>query len=206
MLWAARNLSSLSPRRLVKALTFAAVFLNFAAETGYAQEFRLGGPVSEFTLRDMNDRLVNLSSMKGNVTVVIFFSTRCPMSNAFNYRRNDLFKDFAGRAKFIIVDSNSNETLQEVREYARSVEFDFPVYKDENNILADRFGAQVTTDTFVIDSTGVMRYHGYMEDSPNPTRAKNPALRLAIEAVLDAKPVIMPETHALGCTIRRAKP
>jgi cytochrome oxidase Cu insertion factor (SCO1/SenC/PrrC family) len=203
----------------MKTLIISAAILGLATEalsaqgfrpgspgSPYPQEFRLGAPVSDFTLRDTNDRSVNYSALKGNATAVIFFSTRCPMSNAFNYRRNQLFKDFSGRVKFIVVDSNSNESLEEVRDYARAVEFDFPVYKDINNVVADRFGAQVTTDTFVMDSTGVMRYHGYMEDSPNPTRAKNPALRLAIEAVLGGKPVTMPETHAFGCTIRRIKP
>ena len=192
---------------LLVEVCFAQQQVRFEGPTAsFPQVFHLGAPVSDFTLRDMSGRSVNYSALKGSVTVVIFFSTRCPMSNAFNYRRNTLVKDFTGRVKFIVVDSNSNESLDEEREYAGSVEFDFPVYKDENNIVADRFGAQVTTDTFVMDSAGVVRYHGYIEESPNPTRAKNPALRLAIEAVLESKPVAMAETHALGCSIRREKP
>jgi hypothetical protein len=108
--------------------------------------------------------------------------------------------------KFIVVDSNANESLEELREYAKAVEFDFPVYKDVNNVVADRFNAQVTTDTYAMDSSGVVRYHGYLEDSPNSTRAKTQGLRLAIEALLAGKPVAMPETKALGCTIRRVQP
>jgi hypothetical protein len=167
--------------------------------------FHLGAPVRDFRLYDMKGHAVNYSSLKGSVTAVIFFSTRCPMSNAFNYRRNALYNDFGGRVKFIMIDSNSNESLEEVRNYAQEVEFDFPVYKDVDNVVADLFGAQVTTDTFVMDSFGVIQYHGYIEDSPNPTRAKNQGLRRAIEAVLESKPVIVPETHALGCTIRRSR-
>jgi len=161
--------------------------------------------VGDFSLIGMDGRTVNYSGLKGNVTVLIFFSTRCPMSNAFNYRRNKLYNDFKDRAKFIVINSNSNESMQEVRDYARAVEFDFPVYKDSDNVVADRFGVRVTTDTFVLDSFGTIRYHGYLEDSPNPTRAKNQALRLAIEAVLEGKPVAAPETRALGCSIRRGK-
>jgi peroxiredoxin len=191
---------------LLKRLIFVAATLGLAMGGLYAQEFRNGEPVSEFTLRDMNGRSVNYSALKGNVTVVMFFSTRCPISNAFNYRRNALYKEFAGRVKFIVVDSNSNESLEEVGAYARGVEFDFPVYKDIDNVVADRFGAQITTDTFVMDSLGVIRYHGYLEDSPNPTRAKTKGLRLAVEAVLENKPVAMPEAKALGCSIRRVRP
>ena len=71
------------------------------------------------------------------------------MSNAFNYRRNKLYLDFAGRVNFIVIDPNANESMDEVRAYARTAEFDYPVYKDIGNVVADRFGAQITTDTFV---------------------------------------------------------
>lgn len=191
--------------RLVTRRLFAITAVGLWCLPFYAQEFRLGATVSDFSLSDVNGSPVNYSSLKGDVTVLIFFSTRCPISNAFNYRRNTLYNNFKDRVKFIIVDSNSNESLREVRDYARAVEFDFPVYRDANNIVADRFGAQVTTDTFVLDASGVIRYHGYLEDSPNPTRARIQGLRLAIEAVLEGQPVARPETKAIGCSIRRAK-
>jgi hypothetical protein len=96
--------------------------------------------------------------------------------------------------------------MDEVREYARTAEFDFAVYKDIGNVMADRFGAQLTTDTFVIDTSRVLPYHGYLEDSPNETRAKTQGLRRAIEAVLEGRLVAMPEGKAMGCGIRRVKP
>lgn len=188
----------------MRLLGLAAVACGLSITASHAQDFRLGAPVKDFVISDVNGHPVHYNALKGKVTVVIFFSTRCPMSNAFNYRRNTLYNDFKDRVKFIVIDSNANESLNEVRDYARAVEFDFPVYRDTNNIVADRFGAKVTTDTFVMDSSGTMQYHGYLEDSPNPTRAKKQGLRLAIEAVLKGRPVAAPETKALGCSIRRA--
>ena len=190
----------------MKTVILAALLLALTPKAIHTQEFRLGAPVSDFVLRDINGRSLNYSALKGRITVVMFFSTRCPISNAFNYRRNTLYSDFKERVKFIVVDSNSNESLEEVREYASAVGFDFPVYKDMNNEVADRFGVQATTDTFVMDSSGVVQYRGYVEDSPNPARATKQALRLAIEAVLEGKPVAIAQTKALGCAIRRVKP
>jgi hypothetical protein len=63
-----------------------------------------------------------------------------------------------------------------------------------------------TTDTFVMDSSGVMKYHGYIEDALNPERTTKQGLRLAIEAVLEGKPVPMAESRARGCAIRRSTP
>ncbi|MEO7142929.1 MAG: redoxin domain-containing protein [Bryobacteraceae bacterium] len=200
----------------MKILTFTVAILGLAVEAlcaqelrpgapgiAHSEEFHLGAPVSDFNLRSMDGRSANYSTLKGKVTAVMFFSTRCPMSNAFNYRRNQLYKDLTGRVNFVVVDSNSNESLEEIREYARAVGFDFPVYQDANNIVADKFGARVTTENFVMDSADVMRYRGNMEDAPNPARAKHHGLRLAIEEVLDGQPVAMPETVAFGCAIRR---
>src|ERR1700760_3800366 len=98
-----------------------------------AQQFHLGAPVSDFTLHDMNGRSLNYRALRGKVTVVMFFSTRCPISNAFNFRRNTVYRDFRNRVKFVVVDSNSNESLEEVRAYAKEVGFEFPVYMDVNN-------------------------------------------------------------------------
>lgn len=199
-----RNIAANACTIRTGCLAFMFVFAPSAAV--WAQDFHLGAPISNFTVRDTKGNALNYSALKGSVTVVLFFSTRCPISNAFNYRRNVLYADFRGRATFVAVDSNANESLEEIRGYAREVGFDFPVYKDIDGTVADRFGAMATTDTFVMDSSGVMQYHGYVEDSPNPTRATNPALRLAIEAVLGHKPVAVAQTKAIGCAIRRLKP
>ena len=189
----------------MKVFRLAAAVLAVTCQPVFAQQFRPGASVSDFTVQNMDRHPFNYKSVKGNVTVVMFFSTRCPISNAFNFRRNSLYKDFNKRVKFIVVDSNSNESIDEVRTYAKEVGFDFPVYKDVNNEVADRFGVMATTDTFVMDATGVMQYHGYIEDALNPSRTTKRALRLAIESLLDGKPVEMAETSARGCAIRRGK-
>jgi peroxiredoxin len=190
----------------VKAASLIALVLVLMTHMVCAQQFHLGAPVSDFSLHDMRGRSLNYRELRGKVTVVMFFSTRCPISNAFNFRRNTLYRDFNKRVNFIIVDSNSNESLEEVRAYAKEVGFDFPVYMDVNNQASDRFGVLATTDTFVMDSSDVVRYHGYIEDALNPDRTTKQGLRLAIEAVVEGKPVEMAESRARGCAIRRSNP
>ena len=170
-----------------------------------AQQLQIGSQVPGFTLRHPDNRRLTDSDLKGNVTVVAFISTRCPMSNAHNDRLNALYNEFAGRVKFVVVNSNFNEPPDEVREHSRAVGFEFPVYKDLNNVVADLFGAQSTPEVFVLDSSGRISYHGGIDDSPNPVRVKNPHLRLAIEAVIEGRPVGVPEAKAFGCSIKRLK-
>lgn len=188
---------------LVAAALFAIV--TASARSAEPQPYHLGGQVTGFTLLNMRGHTVNFRNLKGKVTVVMFFSTRCPLSNAFNFRRNTLYREYKNRVRFIVVDSNGNESPAEIKQYAKDVGFAFPVYVDKMNALSDRFGVLATTDNFLVDASGVMRYHGYIEDAPNPARTTKKGLRLAIDEVLAGKPVTMPETKARGCAVRRTK-
>ena len=41
----------------------------------------------------------------------------------------------------------------------------FPVLKDEQNRVADKYDAQVTPEAFVINSSGMVVYHGRIDDN-----------------------------------------
>jgi alkyl hydroperoxide reductase subunit AhpC len=141
-----------------------------------------------------------------DITVVVFTSTVCPVSNSYNLRMKDIYRDYAPRGvKFEFLNANQNESQEEVEDHARRVGFPFPVVKDANNVMADRLGAEYTPEAFVIDRDGVVRYHGRIDDAQNPARVRQNSLRLAIDAVLAGREVPAPETKAFGCTIKRVR-
>ena len=72
-------------------------------------------------------------------------------------------------------------------------------------MVADRFDAQVTPESYVIDSSGVLRYHGSIDDEMNAARVHTQRLRLALDALLAGKPLPATETKAFGCTIKRVR-
>ena len=76
---------------------------------------------------------------------------------------------------------------------------------ERGNAAADRFGATVTPESYVMDSTGTVRYHGQIDDSRNAARVRVRGLRMALDAVLDGKPVGIQETKAFGCSIKRVR-
>jgi peroxiredoxin len=188
---------------MTKAL---AISLALTASVLCAQEFKLGSHVSDFQVRDLDGKAVAFSSLKGPITVVTFIATQCPVSNSYNQRMSDLYKDYTAKGvKFIFVNANRSEPVSEVREHAQRVGFPFPVYKDPDNILADRFDAQVTPENFVIDSSGVIRYHGAIDDNMNESRVRTRTLRAALDALLAGRPLPSTETKAFGCTIKRVR-
>ena len=183
-----------------------AISLALSAGILSAQEFKVGTPVADFQVHDLDGKTVSFSSLKGPVTVVTFIATQCPVSNAYNDRMIALYKDYTPKnVKFVFVNANRSEPATEVREHARRVGFSFPVYKDPDNVVADRFDAQVTPESYVIDSSGVLRYHGSIDDEMNVARVHTQRLRLALDALLAGKPLPATETKAFGCTIKRVR-
>lgn len=176
------------------------------AASAFAQEFKLGSPAGDFELQDLKGNPVKYSALKGDVTVVMFMGTQCPISNGYNDRMKAVYRDYAGKGvHFIFINANNNEPAAQVEEHAKAHGFTFAVYKDQNNVVADLFGAQVTPEAFVMDSAGIIRYHGYIDDSLNEARVHNQGLRLALDAVLAGKLVTSAETKAFGCTIKRRR-
>lgn len=183
-----------------------AICLALVGGVGCAQEFKLGSRVPDFELRDLDGKAVPFSGLKGPLTVVTFIATECPVSNSYNQRMIDVYRDYSSKnVKFIFVNANRSEPANQVREHAKRVGFPFAVYKDPGNQVADRFDAQVTPESYVIDGSGVIRYHGAIDDSMNESRVHNRALREAMDALLAGRPVPRTETKAFGCTIKRVR-
>lgn len=171
-----------------------------------SQQMRIGSHVPGFALENLQGKARTIRPGRGRITAVLFFSTRCPLSNAFNHRRGVLYHDFHSRVRFLLVDPNANESLDELRAYAKQSGFDLPVYRDTDGKVADLLAIRATTDSLVIDREGMVRYRGNIENAPNPERATQHGLRAALEAVVADQPVKDAETRAMGCAVRRLYP
>jgi peroxiredoxin len=183
-----------------------AMSLIFAGATLHAQDFKVGSKVADFQVQDLDGKSHSFSPLRGPITVVTFIATQCPVSNAYNQRMIALYNDYTPKnVRFIFMNANRTEAASEVRDHSKRAGFPFPVYKDANNIVADRFGAEVTPEAYVIDGSGVLQYHGSIDDSQNEARIRTRRLRSALDALLSGKPVDATETKAFGCTIKRVR-
>lgn len=139
---------------------------------------------------------------------VIFIATKCPYSNAFNDVMAKLAKDYESKGVAVIgINANKTEPSAEVAEHARTHALSFPVLKDDGNVVADRLGASVTPEVFLLDSSWTLLYHGALGNSASPTtkasEASDAEVRPAIDAILAGGTVARAETKAFGCTIKR---
>lgn len=138
-------------------------------------------------------------------TVVMFISTRCPISNAYNERMTTLAKKYGAQGvSFIGIDSDQNEPKAEVASFTKQQSFPFPVLVDPGNRVSDAYSAHVTPETYVINAKGVLVYHGRIDNDMDTSNAKTHELADALDATLAGQTVAKAQTKAFGCSIKRS--
>jgi peroxiredoxin len=191
-------------KNLCLLLVVVVAMLPLVAAAGSAE---LDKPAPVFKLKSVDGKEYTLESLKGNKAVVLMFiSTRCPYSNAYNERMVKLCDDYKSKGVVVLgINANSTESVEDVKQHAQDKKITFPVLKDESNLVADAYGAQVTPETYVLDGELTLRYHGRIDNSHKLNEVKNNDLREALDAVLAGKAVAKKEAKAFGCSIKRVK-
>jgi peroxiredoxin len=187
------------------SLAFAALAIGLlagsAADAEQAPASRVGSPLPSFEATSIQGEAISLrTAVAGHkAVVVLFISTVCPYANYFAGHMRELAATYGPRGVLVVgVNSNNWESRDEVAEHAREKGFTFPIIKDEIHVIADRLGVERTPEAFLVDSTGTLRYRGWVK-----SRQESPDLRRAIDAVLEGRRVRRPVTKAFGCAVDR---
>lgn len=161
--------------------------------------------VGDFTLEDCNGAKHSLTDYKASKAIVLMFiATQCPVSNGYSGRMVELYKDYASKGVvFVGINSNKQESVEEVRNHSKEHGFEFTVLKDWNNVVADKLQASVTPEIYVLNSNLEVLYHGRIDDSQRENRVSSKDLRSALDKILAGKAVEVSETKAFGCSIKR---
>lgn len=193
-----------SRSRIASLLVFAALVAPIALQAAPAP-LKVGEKPENFTLTAPGGKQYSLHVAEmPKATAVLFISARCPISNRYNKRMIGLADEYVRKGvRFLAINSNDPETMEEIDTHTKKRGYPFPVVKDPNNLVADRWGAQVTPEAFVLDPQGVLQYHGRIDDQWDERLVKSQDLKNALDAVLAGKKPEKPETQATGCDIKR---
>ena len=138
--------------------------------------------------RSLND-LIHAPDRRG--AVLVFVSARCPYVAQARQPLGDLFRQYGGTVTFAGLNSNQNESADDVKNDA-AYNFPFSILRDQGSKVADLYGAERTPEVFLIDAKGVIRYHGGVAD-----------LGAALGDFTAGRTVAKSEAKAFGCTIKR---
>jgi hypothetical protein len=174
----------------------------------------IGSPVpkADIQLKDVSGKHISLAGAKGDNGLLVMFSCNtCPYVIR-NQARTNAICGYAGVHKIGVVLLNANagdreggNSFESMQTYAKAQGYGWYYALDDNNVLADAFGANRTPECFLFDKHGKLVYHGAIDDSPgDPNQVKRHHLQIAMDEMLADKEVMVKETRSVGCSISRA--
>ena len=190
---------------LLKSPLFAIIFLANFLFIGATANQPSADKIQNFTLPDYNGKMHSLTDYNDSKAIVIIFvATECPVSNAYNERMENLYKEYKSKGvAFIGINSNKAESAERVKEHAEENGLTFTILKDKNNVVADEFDASVTPEVYVVNNNFELLYHGRIDNSKNESDVETQDLKTALDEILSGKEVTNSATKAFGCTIKR---
>lgn len=165
--------------------------------------------IPAFRLKDTSGHVVALDDFKAKKAIaVVFIGTECPLVNLYVVRLAELQRELGAQGlQILAINSNSQDSPEEVARHAQERQLPFPVLLDPGQKVADLLGAERTPEVILLDASGIVRYRGRIDDQfgvGSDRRAPSRQdLKEAVVEVLGGKAVSVPQTPIPGCFIGR---
>jgi peroxiredoxin len=197
--------------KILKSMFLTALILSLFLKynTSFSNDksdgYNVGDKVSDFTISNYDGTTYTLSNSGAKATVIIFMSTECPFVQPYTDRLISLNKEFSSKGIVIWgMNSNKTEPVEEVKNHANDRQYNFPVLKDNDNLVANQLGAVRTPEVFVVDnSTMTLIYHGRIDDNKEADKVTSNDLQNALNDFLAGNNIAVNQTKAFGCSIKK---
>ncbi len=166
----------------------------------------LASPLRD-NLSDIEDAMIGALAM----TVLLFVSVDCPVSNRYAPEIKRLHDEFTPRGvRFRLVYPNPLDDEAAVSRHLRDFAFPPIAQRDRDHRLVKMAGATITPEAAVFDARQRLVYRGRIDDRFVELGRERPAatrhdLRNALAALLEGRRVSPSQTQAVGCFIADMK-
>lgn len=164
--------------------------------------------VNDFTLADQNGQSHELYSLKdANAVVLVTQGDDCPIVRGISGALHDLQTKYEPQGvKFLMLNSNLQDTREEVAQEAKDYGYAAPILLDTKQTVGEALGVTRTAEVMVINpKTWQIVYRGPIDDRVTYGRQKaeadNPWADQAISAALAGKTVETAQRDPEGCLI-----
>lgn len=198
-------------RILVFALAMG-LAMRLNAETDGDEPLALGAeaPTTAVQMKGTDGEMYTLADVRGEKgTLVIFSCNSCPWAIKWERRVASIGNAYQTKGfGVIVINANdparvSEDGFDEMVARAQSLSYEFPYVADPTSRVARAFGARRTPEVFLFHADGKLVYHGAIDDNASDANAVEAAyLKDALDALLAGKAIAIPETKALGCSIK----
>jgi thiol-disulfide isomerase/thioredoxin len=172
----------------------------------------LGTEAPHFKLLDtVSNTTFSLEELKGSKgTIIMFICNHCPFVKHVNNQIVQLAKDYVSKGiQCIAISSNDVDNYPEdaphlMKKTAIDEGYVFPYLYDKTQAIAKAYDAACTPDFYLFDSTLKLVYRGQLDNSRpgNDIPVTGKDLRLALDCLLEQKPIFNDQKPSIGCNIK----
>jgi peroxiredoxin len=158
-------------------------------------------------LLELDGTHVTLGDVTGDgVLVLTYTGVGCPISGKYAPRLSRIAAAHAEHGvRFVGINANPQDSREDIAAECEELGLDYPVLRDHRQELTRRLDARTTTEVYVFDAQGDLRYRGAVDDQyslgaskPEPTRNY---LVDALAAVLEGEEPEHRANDAPGCLL-----
>ncbi len=127
----------------------------------------VGWLIPPLTVKTVDEKSLDLRSLarSGQGLVVAFTSTTCPVSRQYGPTLANLEKVLTQKGlKLVLVNPTPTDSAESIKTFVARFPTDQPYIHDRDESIAKAFGARSTTEVFLIDKAGTVRYRGAVDD------------------------------------------
>ena len=117
---------------------------------------RIGKPLADFTLPDLQGRSVQLAALRGKVVFVNVWATWCPPCVEEMPTIQQLYERLHGQGLEILAVSLDNLGAQIVVPFMQSRRLSFPTLLDTKNLVQRLYRTTGVPESFVVDKRGIL--------------------------------------------------
>ena len=176
-------------------------------DTKQIKPLEIGQAMPEFELKGFDGKPWKSNELKAKTVVVVFVGVECPLVKLYAPRLSSLQSELSAKFQVVAINSNRQDSITEMKEFAAKHNVDFPILKDPASRVADKFGAQRTPQVFLFGPDRKLVYTGAIDDQYTYGRQKNKVekqfLKDAVLATIDDKAPAVATTKPDGCIIGR---
>lgn len=194
----------------------------FAGKDADWEAAKVGEKAPDFTLTDINGTSHTLSdyTKDGKIVVLEWFNPVCPYIVKHHEKMStmaDLQKKYADDIVWLAINSG-NEKSPTYAMNPKSLEtvkkwnVQCPMLVDASGKVGRMYGARTTPDMFIIDTDGVLRYAGAIDNNrgaaPYSAKEKQRVVNYvdqALQQILHDETVTVAETKSYGCHVQYAR-
>lgn len=178
--------------------------------------YQVGDIASDFSLKNVDGKKVSLADYKNaKGYIVIFTCNTCPVSKAYEGRKEALNQKYASKG-YPVIAINTNDpiaspgdTFEKMQERAKEKGFTFPYLEDPDHVYTKKYGAARTPHVFILQKTDKGNAVVYMGAIDNDQQLANEQrenyVENAVNQLLNGEKPTVSFTKAVGCTIKWKK-